>query len=72
MNTLTGRVDWESPWTFGVILFVVYIVAQLFTSWMFSGGLADVSLPAVLAGAVAFAGVATGLQLILNNYANPN
>ena len=72
MSTLTGRVDWESPWIFGMILFATYVVAQLFAAWMFGDGLADVYLPAVLAGAVAFAGIATGLRVVLNRYASPN
>ena len=60
-----------SPWIFGLTLFVIYIVAQLVVSWMFGDGLAAVYFPAVLAGAFVFAGVATGLQLTLKRYANP-
>ena len=64
MSTLTGQVDWESPWVFGVILFAVYIATELFTGWLFGDGLADVSL----AGAVAFAGVAIVSRILLNRY----
>ena len=72
MTTLAGRIEWGSPWTFGVIMFCTYVVGQLLAGWLFGDGLDVIFVLGALGVALIFAGVSTGFRqvLIKHEYAN--